>query len=106
MSWFAVRSFYRFRGSPDVGDSTYEERVVLFEAPSANDAIAAAEAEASEYVEQIDGEVLPCFQSYALAAEPGASAEVFSLMRDSALEPDEYLDTFFDTGRERTDGRG
>jgi hypothetical protein len=33
--------------------------------------------------------------------EPGQGAEIFSLLRDSELEPDEYLDAFFDTGTER-----
>jgi len=28
-------------------------------------------------------------------------AEVFSLLRESDLEPDAYLDAFFDTGTER-----
>ena len=27
-------------------------------------------------------------------------AEIFSLMRDSDLDPEDYLDTFFDTGEE------
>jgi hypothetical protein len=27
---------------------------------------------------------------------------VFSLMRDSALEPEAYVERFFDTGEERT----
>ena len=32
---------------------------------------------------------------------PSEAAEVFSLMRDSNLEPDAYVDRFFNTGRER-----
>ena len=42
-------------------------------------------------------------QGYLLSdhpAQPGA--EVFSLYRDSDLTPDEYLNTYFDTGDEGT----
>ena len=31
----------------------------------------------------------------------GHGAELFSLLRESDLEPKEYLDAFFDTGDER-----
>jgi len=33
---------------------------------------------------------------------PSSGAEVFSLVRDSELGTDEYLDSFFDTGTERS----
>lgn len=33
--------------------------------------------------------------------EPGHGAEVFSLLRDSHLEGDEYIQAFFATGSER-----
>lgn len=36
-----------------------------------------------------------------LFTAPRDGAEVFSLMRDSDLEPDDYLDAFFSTGNER-----
>jgi hypothetical protein len=32
--------------------------------------------------------------------EPADGAEIFSLMRDSDLAPEDYLDSFFDTGTE------
>jgi pentatricopeptide repeat protein len=40
-------------------------------------------------------------QAYALSDDLGDGAEVFSLMRDSDLGPDDYLDAFFSTGDER-----
>jgi pentatricopeptide repeat protein len=40
-------------------------------------------------------------QGYAMVDEPEHAAEVFSLMRDSDLATDAYLDRFFDTGDER-----
>jgi hypothetical protein len=36
-----------------------------------------------------------------LPESPGYGTEVFSLMRDSVLEPNAYLSTFFETGTER-----
>jgi hypothetical protein len=61
-----------------------------------------AEAEATAYASANDVEYLNFCQSYAMFDEVAASSiEVFSLLRDSALEPDEYLSRFFDTGSER-----
>ena len=45
-------------------------------------------------------------QIYRLAELPGNGAEVFSLLRTSALGPAEYLSTFFDTGYERQRAMG
>jgi predicted aminopeptidase len=80
----------------------YEERVTLWRAADANEAIRNAEAEAVTYAAG-QGVVLPLFQSYELyddIAFPENSIEVFSLIRDSTLEPSIYLSTFFDTGSE------
>lgn len=48
-------------------------------------------------------EALDLYQGYWLFDEVNLipqGTEVFSLLRDSDLEPSEYLDTFFDTGCE------
>lgn len=101
MGWYGVRSVYRFEAAVD-GHDVYEERVVLFEADDFDAAIAKAEEEATAYVAALEhGEVLPLFQSYAVSDDVGEGAELFSLMRTSELEPDDYLDHFFDTGHER-----
>jgi hypothetical protein len=78
-----------------------EERVVLFKAGDFDSAIAKAEAEAAEYVKNLDGEVLPLFQAHWLFDDPADGSEIFSLMRSSDLTPNDYLDQFFDTGKER-----
>jgi hypothetical protein len=100
MKWFTVRSIYRFKGFTDHSE-LYEERVVLFKADDIDSAIAKAEAEAAEYVEHLDGEVLPLFQAHWLFDDPADGSEIFSLMRSSDLTPNDYLDQFFDTGKER-----
>lgn len=82
----------------------YEERITVWQASSADEAIAKAEIEASEYaavIEEAPDEYLGLAQSYALSDRPDqVGAEVFSLIRSSTLEPESYLDTFFDTGQE------
>jgi len=82
----------------------YEERITLWLAASAEEAIERAEVEAIEYagaIEESPDTYLGIAQSYRLADTPGDGAEAFSLMRSSVLETDEYLDAFFDTGTER-----
>ena len=71
------------------------------QAASFDQAIDQAEAEAAEYAAGLaDVSDLGMVQAHRLAESPGHAAEVFSLIRDSSLEPDAYLDRFFDTGGE------
>ncbi|OEI67724.1 hypothetical protein Cus16_2473 [Curtobacterium sp. ER1/6] len=99
-AWFGVRCVFRH------GESRYEERVVIVRADDFALAIARAEDEAARYAVDVDAEYLGLAQAFALVDDPGDGAEVFSLMRDSDLPPDEYLDAFFDTGDERQGGVG
>lgn len=101
--WYAVRCVFLNERRED---RLYEERITLWRAGSMDEAIAKAEAEAQEYAVSIpDWDPTPYIklaQGYHLFDEPGEGAEVFSLMRESKLAPDDYLDQFFDTGTERT----
>lgn len=104
-SWYAVRCVFRTMWTeteagvtPD--EQLYEERITLWRAGSAEEAIALAEEEALDYAGDED-EYLELAQAFRLYDAPGHGAEVFSLMRSSAMEPDAYLDTYFDTGSER-----
>ncbi|WP_369138881.1 hypothetical protein [Modestobacter versicolor] len=105
--WYGVRCVFRRswpgdRAGQVAGVASYEERVTLWRAGSFDAAIALGEAEATEYAALLeDVTALAFVQAYALAEPPGHGAEVFSSIRDSALTPDDYLDQFFDTGRER-----
>ncbi len=95
--WFGVRCVFRW-SQP----LTYEERITLWEADSLDDAIAFAEMDAQAYAERLNSEYLQMAQAYGIGQKrPVAGSEVFSLMRDSDLDPDAYLDTFYDTGQER-----
>lgn len=103
--WYAVRCVFRsawtvaeHADTPE--EQLYEERITLWQATSLEEAIALAEAEAIEYAGDED-EYLEIAQAYQLYDAPTHGAEIFSLMRSSVLDPDAYLDTFFDTGHER-----
>jgi hypothetical protein len=105
--WFAVRTIIANNENRpwgprnlDPGQIDYEERITIWRAATAKEAMALAEAECQRYVEDLGGDVLGLTQSYALAMKPGHGAEVFSLIRRSDLLPDEYLDRHFDTGTE------
>jgi hypothetical protein len=98
--WYAVRSIFAVPGE---AESAYEERITLWQAASLDDALGRADAEATEYAEFMGSEHLAgVAQAYPLAdAPPRDGAEVFSLVRDSALPPTPYVERFFTTGRER-----
>ncbi|SCL69485.1 hypothetical protein GA0070606_5096 [Micromonospora citrea] len=96
--WYAVRSVFQYgNAAPHV----YEERITIWRASSFDAAVVMAEAEAAEYTEGVDRVHLGFAQVHHLSAEPGHGAEIYSLMRDSNLPADAYLDRFFDTGDER-----
>lgn len=79
----------------------YEERVVLVRAATAKEAIAKAEEEAQRYSTE-GTRYLGYAVSFEMFEEPGEGVEVFSLLRNNRREPGPYLDSFLDTGRERT----
>lgn len=102
--WYAVRCVFRHPlpdGQVREHPFTYEERVTIWRAGSFEEAIAKAEEEADEYASNVDCEKTDLVQAYFFELRPEEGSEVFSLMRDSALTPTEYLDHYFDDGGER-----
>ncbi len=93
--WFGVRCVFH---DPE---GSYEERVTIWRAATFSDAVQLAEAEAEQYAEEVEASFMGFAQAFVMPEPPGHGAEVFSLLRDSELDPDVYLDTFFDTGQER-----
>jgi hypothetical protein len=95
-----------FRSQHD-GEQTYEERITLWRTDDIDQAIESAEAEARDYAAALTGppgwptEYTGLAQAYLLFDALEHGAEVFSLHRDSDLDPEQYLDTYFDTGTER-----
>jgi hypothetical protein len=92
MAWFAVRHVIK-------NADAYEERITVWDSESAEEAIARADVEASEYAWE-GTEPLALYQSFELDGAPRDGAEVFSLIRRSDLSASEYLDSFFTTGSE------
>ncbi|MDT7797822.1 MAG: hypothetical protein QOI78_1255 [Actinomycetota bacterium] len=97
--WYAVRCVFRWA---DAGGTPFEERITLWRAGSLDAATELAEREAREYAEAAGVTYLRFAQAYALRerGEIRPGAEVFSLLRGSSLPPSEYLDAYFDDGRE------
>jgi hypothetical protein len=94
MSWYGIRCIFKWRDQ-------YEERITLWRASTFEDAIRLAETEAIEYQANTDLEYLGLAQGYDLRADAITNGtEVFSLVRRSSLEPDEYISRYFDTGSE------
>ena len=102
MDSYSVRCLFRWQPRPDQrAMHLYEERITLWYAESLDQAIELAEREAATYANDGD-EFLGYSQAYALPELVSVhGVEVFSLLRESDLEPRQYIDTFFDTGTER-----
>ncbi len=105
--WFAVRCLFRSGWPPPEKPGRshrYEERITLWRAATLDEAIERAEADAEKYattLEDSPDEYLGLAQAFALFGAPDHDgAEVYSLFRSSDLDPETYLDSFFDTGRE------
>ena len=103
MPWFGVKCVFQISLAAETpGHRVYEERVTIWTASSFDEAIQKAEAEASEYAGE-NHKYLGYCDAFELYDDPSLEgAEVYSLMRESRKEADDYVNTFFDTGRERT----
>lgn len=78
----------------------YEERITLWIAGSIDEAIALAEEEAQTYASNGE-EYLGYCQAYTMSEDIAESGvEVFSLLRESDLDPKQYVGAFFNTGQE------
>lgn len=98
--WFGARTVY---AGMENETRIYEERIIVLLAESMDDAIEKADKEAASYAEDNGMEYLGYVNVFLISDEAiRDKTEVYSLMRESELGPSEYLDTFFDTGKERT----
>lgn len=101
--WYSARCIFRHRASAPL-PASYEERIVLLKADDFDDAVRRAEEDARMYADSLeDVEILLSIDVYHLFVDSvGDATEVFSLIRDSDLGPDEYISRFFQTGSERS----
>ena len=79
----------------------YEERITVWRASDQDAAIELAEVEADEYTVGSDLKYLGLAQCFELTGPLANGSEVFSLMRDSNLAAESYLNRFFTAGHER-----
>jgi hypothetical protein len=102
-AWFSVRCLCQLRID---GTTGYEERITLWRAGTAEEAIRRAEEEAEQYAETVGVAYLHFAQAYEISDDVAEGAEVYSLIRRSGLPPDDYLSAFFDTGEEFQEHQG
>lgn len=100
--WYGAKCVFLHMGLSD--GPVYEERVVLVKAKDLDEAIERGEKEAEEYAGNLDDCTYTGFINvfHIFGNKITEGTEVYSLMRSSDLETDEYLDHFYDTGEERT----
>lgn len=105
--WYAARCLFRHPGLPaELGETVYEERIVLVRADSFEGATRKSKEEALTYASE-GIEYLGFVELYHLFdADVGDGSEVFSLMRTSSLDSDAYIARFLDTGAERSRSDG
>ena len=90
MPWFGVRTVFLHRSSPA---QVYEERINVVQAESQDDAIVKAETIAKEHADEA-AEFLDYVDVFEMFDELADGAEVFSLIRESDLAPNAYIDKF------------
>jgi len=105
-AWFAAKCIFKHAGVrvSEKKASLYEERIVLVRAHDEQAAIVSAEREAIDYVGYLEGvEFLRYTMVFRLFEEKIENfTELFSVMRESPLSSDEYIDRHYDTDSERT----
>jgi len=98
VDWYAVRCVFRLLPGID----RYVERIALWQADSFTDAIAIAEPDAENRAGREGLEYLgfaDAFRTHQMHHDhPDHGDEVFSLLRDSGLTPERYVQSFFTAG--------
>jgi hypothetical protein len=103
MNSYGVRCIFKCpKDSSNTLDYLYEERITVWKAEDADEAIDKAVAEAEAYADENGFTYTGLAQSFWMFTTINVSGiEVFSLLRESNLELEPYLDTFFSNGDER-----
>jgi len=103
--WYGVKCIFQMDIKARIeGANLYEERIVLIKAASFDEAILKAEKEAEEYTKRDDRITYLGFANafHIFGNKIKNGSEVYSLIRESKLKPNKYLDKFYDTGTEHT----
>lgn len=99
LEWYSAKSVYKHvLHEGETFKTMFEERVVLFQATDFDDAIVQAESEAEKYCRECGSECryLGYINMYQLPEDSvGHRTEVFSVMRESELSDESFLDLFY-----------
>jgi hypothetical protein len=88
-------------------NNLYEERITLWSANTADEAIEMAEKEAMRYSKKNNIEFIGLSQLYHLFENRIRNGtEIVSLMREHNYSANKYIDRYFDTGFERQQNQG
>src|SRR5579862_9225364 len=98
--WFVAQSLFVIEAGAIVAErgQMYEERITLWQAEDADDALAKARAESRAYANENGYEWVDYTTAYELTGSPSDGAEVWSFMRDSWLTPKQYVERFVTEG--------
>ena len=103
--WYSVKCVFKHDYlSRQHGEVVYEERIVVLKASSLDEAIALGEVEANAYAGDKGTVHYTGFISafHMFERKLANRAEVYSLMRQSNMDTDAFLDHYYDDGSERT----
>lgn len=105
--WYSAKCMFQHHAFGNAGEpgklAVYEERIVLFRASSADEAIRLAESEASIYARDNHADYLGYVDVYQMFSAPfGSGTELYSLMRSSDLAPADFVTRYFDDGSQRS----
>jgi hypothetical protein len=94
--WFAVQCLFLIEAGAVVAErgQAYEERITLWQAVDADEAIAKASRAADNYAAEGGFQRVDYVTSYEMFDVPDEGSEVWSLVRDSWLPPEEYVERF------------
>lgn len=104
--WYSARCVFLIKAAGDQNrTNSYEERIILLRADTFDEAFAKAEEEAKEYIMDDSESQLLFVEVYHLFERKiSDQSEIFSLIRDSSLSPEDYVRQHFNTGHEYRQG--
>lgn len=106
-TWFSVKCIFRHADRGTGPRQNYEERVVLIRARKLSKAIKIAKREAKQYARAVSHcSLVGVVDSFGLFDKVGHKAEVFAIMRQSDLDPAEYLNHFYPSFSEDCEAEG
>lgn len=107
MEWYSAKCVFRHLET-DIRRQMYEERIILLKADSFDEAFSKAASEAEKYCTESDNCQYTGFADiFRLYEEKiGDKSEIFSVMRTSDLETDNYLERFYPEESENCESIG